>query len=95
MKNLVKNLPSKKDLKDFYNFNPNKNFKVKKIQYCKQCILLDCEVKDIKKTFTGSFYMDIHFINFEKNTFSIEIKNRFFPHVINNVNINLDYIKSL
>lgn len=95
MKTLLKELPTKKDIKDFYNFNTSKNYKVNKVNISSDFIILDCIIINDKKTIIPSFYQEINFINFNKKIFSIIIKNEYYHHLIKNIDINLKYIKTL
>ena len=94
MLNLVKNLPTKKDLKEFYNINDSKRFTVTKIHYSKQCVMMDCKIKE-GFILIPSFYMRVSFLNFKKGTFTIIILNEFYPHIIKNVKSELNYLRSI
>jgi predicted nucleotidyltransferase len=94
MKNLLKNLPTKKNLKEFFSIDDSKRFTVTKIHYSKQCIMLDCKIKE-GFILIPSFYMQVSFLDFKKSTFTIIILNEFYPHIIKNVKTLLPYLRTL
>jgi len=94
MKYLVKNLPTKKQIKDFYNLNDLKSFKVKSIDISKPYIILKCKIKEDKNFFIPSFYQNLQSMD-KKGNFVMYIKNEYFEHLTKNIELNLDYIKAL
>lgn len=89
----VKNLPSKKDLKEYYKLRYSDSFKITKITYEKNHIWLDCKLAKKQEYFIASFYQNIEGFNMTKRTFLLSIKNEHFNHVINFVKLNLQYLR--
>lgn len=95
MKILIKDLPSKKDIKAFYNLNPSKDFNVNKVHIHKNEITLECTLKKGKSYFITNFYMVIDGVNFETRKFNLSINKKHFNHLVKNINFNLEYLKNL
>ena len=95
MKISIKDLPSKKDIKAFYNLNPSKDFKVSKVHIHKNEITLECKLKKDKNYFITNFYMVIDGVNFKTRKFNLSIKSNYFEHLMKNMSFNLEYLKTL
>jgi hypothetical protein len=95
MKYIKKDLPTRTDLKEYYNINPSKRFNIKSIEYRKDAIYLNCKPIEGKEIIIPPFYQLVSFVNFHKNTFTITIEQKYFKHVITNFNINFEYLKNL
>ena len=92
---LVKDFPKKRDLKKFYNLNTSKNYIVKSVDYSKHRIILNCVVRDKKRTVFPSFYQIMNFANFDNGTFILVIESKYFDHLLYNFELNYEYITNL
>jgi len=76
-----KNLPSKTDIRDFFNYNISQSYIVNKVSINKKQVLLMCTMKKEKTLLTPSFYQKLLLVDFISNKIIIEINEEHFQHL--------------
>ena len=90
-----KQLPTKRDIRDFFNYNPTKEYTVYKMHIEAQNITLYCKMKKDKTILIPPFYQTILSVDFISKKITLEIDKEHFQHLNNNVKSELNYLKSL
>ena len=91
---LVKNLPSKKLIKEFYNINESRSFTVIKVDISKRYITLSCKIKSGRSFFMPSFYQNLQSMD-NKGGFTMYIKNEYYYHLTININSEMNYLRGI
>ena len=87
----LKDLPSKKIIKAFYNNRFHIAFKVRTIDIEKEAIYLTCQMKKNNNYLNPSYYITIESVSFATGLMLLRIDKKHFNHLVKNIHELKEY----